>query len=198
MKKVLKKSLDRTRHHLKTLPDKKQYVEFLTAILSVPVLLTVILVNYNNLRPKSNSNAASPTPGTIKEYIYTTPGDNQNTLEKNPGQSSCKPSIPPVSIDSPSENDTVNDNPVLIQISYDQGNYCSLVWSYRVNGGSWSAYDNSSISLYNLPQGQITFDLRVKSLASNSSTSLTRHFTYTGSYIQVTPTNSPVSSSSAH
>ena len=45
-KKWLKKAL----FSYRALPDKKQYVEFFTALLTVPMLLTVIILNFNNLQ----------------------------------------------------------------------------------------------------------------------------------------------------
>ena len=36
----------------RAIPNKKPYVEFMTALLSIPVLLTVVLLNLNTLRDK--------------------------------------------------------------------------------------------------------------------------------------------------
>ena len=177
----MKKVIEKVRTSAKNLPEKKQYIEFFTAILTVPVLLTVILLNVNNLRAKDSNQKTTPTPTAVKEFIFTTQvPEKLNTPSTTPILTSCQKDIPPITIATPNENDTVADNPVDIGISYNQGNYCSIVWSYRLNAGPWSDYNNNSVSLYNLTPGKQTFDLRVKSLASNSQTTLTRHFTYTG------------------
>lgn len=103
--------------------------------------------------------------------------------------SSCNPSLGPVSITSPGEGDTVSSNPVEVQISYDNATYCSAVWSYSINGSSWSNYDNNSVALYNLPNGQIQFQLQVKSLTSSDTTTLTRDFYYNGQSTMPEPTS---------
>lgn len=195
VKALSKKVLLSYRH----IPDKKQYVEFFTAVLSIPVLITVILLNISNLSSIKN-NKPNPAPTTIPapQKIYITePGSQTKTIiiatpqpNDNPvSQAPCKPDIGPISIVSPAEGQTEADNPVDIDISYQTGVYCSVVWSYRINGGNWSSYDNNSVALYNLPRGQITFDLRVQSVVSAQTTSLTRHFTYNGNGgIIATPT----------
>jgi hypothetical protein len=47
---------------------KKNHLDFLTALLSIPVLLSVIILNYNNLKPKSASDIA-PTVTPIEKVI---------------------------------------------------------------------------------------------------------------------------------
>lgn len=165
------------------LPDKKRYLELVTALLSVPVLATAILLNFNNLKPKAEP---SPTPTIQEKIVYISP-----SKEAEPTQAACKKGIAPLEITSPSEDETVSDNPVNIDINYTQGEYCAAVWSYRLNSGKWSDYSDRSIALYNLPQGKITFDLRVKSIVTGQEKTYTRSFVYTGSEISNTPTSSP-------
>lgn len=199
----IKKYLRRARTSITKLPDHKQYVELITATLTIPVLATAVVLNVNNLKPKTATPAA--TPSTVQEkIIYVSPGDtkdstNNTTTATVPTATQCTKDIAPLTITSPAENDTITDNPVNITIDYDQGNYCSAVWSYRINGGQWSDYDDRSIALYNLPKGIIHFDLRVKSLAAAVERNYSRTFTYAGSNDQLVPTatTAPVSSSSA-
>jgi hypothetical protein len=58
--------------------------------------------------------------------------------------------------------------------------YCPVVWSYRINNGRYSDFDDKSIALYNPPNGNIVFDLRVRSLISDDEKILKRTFTYEG------------------
>ncbi|HZE87125.1 MAG TPA: hypothetical protein VE090_02855 [Methylomirabilota bacterium] len=181
------------------IPDKKPYVEFFTALLSIPVLLTVILLNVNSLRSSKDNKTTNTNTSPVQEKIYVTtmPGGNQTTTT-NATASPCKQAIGPISIDSPQEGDTITNNPVNVDVNYQQGNYCAVVWSYRINGGSWSDFDNKSIALYNPPSGIIKLELRVKSVVANGEKDLTRNFTYKGSTIVPTISQNPVSSSSAN
>ncbi len=187
----IKKNLKKILTSYRKLPDKKQYIEFFTALLSVPVLLTVILINLNNLNPKK----VAPLPNQNKTIIVSLPPLNQptttrsSTSQATPTQ--CNRNLDPVTIGSPSENETVTENPVSVIISYDQQDYCAVVWSYRINGGSWSDYGNDSLSLYNLPQGQIKLELRVKSVVTGQNSVITRNFIYKGSATAIPVTASP-------
>lgn len=187
----------------RNIPEKKTYIEFFTALLSVPVLITVIMLNVNNLK---NTNKSTTPPPQKEEKIYIPVAATQNT-GKNPTSQSintptqaisttsaneaCKPEIGPVSITSPAEGDTVTDNPAPIIITYKTGEYCAVVWSYRLNDGSWSAYDDKSIALYNLPQGKIKIDVKIKSIVTGDEKILTRNFTYNGTTSASIPTVSP-------
>lgn len=193
----MKKILSKVAHHYRDIPNKKPYIEFFTALLSIPVLLTVILLNLNSLRTDKTATTAAPTPAsTAPEKIYVTVPQQQTVLQptKAPSQP-CTPGIGQVTIASPSENQVVTDNPTLVTITYDNQGFCEVVWAYRVNGGNWSDYDNNSISLYNLPQGQIKLELKIKSVVNSDTDSLTRNFTYKGT--SIVPT-APVASSSAN
>lgn len=194
----------------KNIPDKKRYIEFFTTLLSVPVLITVIMLNLNNLKSNNKSDVASPPPIQKEERIYipvitTTQNANKNsspqvsitpdqTLSVTPTNEACKPQIGPVSISTPEEGDTVTDNPVSIIITYKTGEYCAVVWSYRLNGGSWSAYDDKSLALYNLPQGKIKIEVKIKSIVTGDEQILIRNFTYGGTTSNIAPTVSPTTS----
>jgi hypothetical protein len=158
-------------------------VEFFTAILTVPVLLTVIILNVSNLKKSDSTPTPTPEPQKI---IVTIPEQKQasgiNTdANPTPTSEACNTDIGPVSISSPDEGDVVTNNPVTITVSRQGTGYCAIVWSYRINGGAWSDYDDKSIALYNPPKGQITFELRVKSVVTGDEQKLTRKFSYDGS-----------------
>jgi hypothetical protein len=191
MKEKVQKFIRQSRQSYKTLPDKKQYIEFFTALLSVPVLLTVILLNVNNLRATTKPATTTVVPTPVKEIIYVSPqGQNVNTGNNTSTQlpvdfvptasPACDKSMGPVAIKTPADGDTVNDNPVSVIISYEQGNHCAVVWAYRINNGKWSDYDDKSIALYNLSNGTIVFDLKVKSIVTGEEKVLSRTFSYTG------------------
>ena len=168
------------------LPERKQYIEFFTAILTVPVLLTVIILNVNNLKGQDkNSTEKEPS---IREVIITQPSQNGGepkvvTITSEP----CQVGIGAIAITDPEEDEVVTDNPVQFGIKYTPGKFCAVVWSYRINGGRWSDYDDKSIALFNLPSGTIKFDLRVKSVVSGEEKSLSRNFVYRGATTSVTP-----------
>jgi hypothetical protein len=202
----IKSSKNPSKKRHKNLPSKivkkKPYVELVTAFLSIPVLITVLLLNVTSLR---NINAR-PTPTPEPEKVYNGNGffaapvrpsravSPSTTVDPSP----CKKALGPVSISSPGENDTVTDNPVTINIEYGSDSvYCGAAWSYRINGGSWSGYDDRSVALYNLPRGQVTFDLRVRSIVTSDEKSLTRNFLYDPKEPAVIPEN-PNSSGSAN
>lgn len=191
-----RKSANKVAHTLKSLPQKKQYLEFFTALLSIPVLLTVIILNFNTL--KNLNKDAKPTETPEKGgMFYSVPIGASADEEATPTpQGPCKKAIGPVEISTPKENQTTSQNPVYVTISYTDPTYCAAVWAYRINGGDWSDYDDKSLALYNLPQGNIKLELKVKSLAGREEKTLTRNFTYKGNTI-IKPSE-PVSSSSAN
>jgi len=186
---------------LERLYEKKPIVEFIVATLSIPSILLLLLLN---LRALTNNNSAKPTPtpnGSISvpgtnASFYSRPvtREPKPTVLPNETQAPCIKGLGPVSISSPSEGSTVASGPVEVDISYDDSTYCTAVWSYSVNGSNWSDYNNNSVALYNLPSGPIKFQLRVKSLTTSDSTTLTRDFVYTGSSNPTVPN----SSGSAH
>lgn len=165
---------------IKDFHKKKPYIEFFTALLTVPVLLTVIFLNVNNIR--GNSNKAPDTKKDENQTIVITqaPGESIKEKEVIVTKEACEPGIGDVDISSPTEGENVSENPVFVDIDYDANGYCNIVWSYRINGGEWSSFDDRSISLYNLENGNIKLDLRVKSVVNSDQESLSRNFTYSG------------------
>lgn len=192
-----KPKMIKVKEGLKKLPDKKPHLDFLAAVLTIPVLVTVLFLNLSNLRAKPTASSVTPSITTVPTIDYRpvrnlTPLVVTRTVQPSVSvdPNACIKDIGPISISSPNENDIVTSNPVCIGINYQQGNYCSVVWAYQINGGPLSDYSNNSVCLYNLPRGQNTFQLSVKSLSSNSTQTLIRHFTYNSS---VTPTAAPSS-----
>lgn len=176
---------------IKKLPDRKNHLDFIAAVLSIPVLLTVVTLNLMNLSDKNKSKkeeAEKPIiVQTVENKVEKTPVPTEkpeSTTSKEP----CKKDVGPISISYPKEGDKVVDNPVCFIIKYEDPNYCSVVWSYRINLGNWSEYSGNSVCLYDVPPGDVKFDLRVQSTASNDQESLTRNFT---SDRKVTLTPSP-------
>lgn len=161
---------------LKEIHTKKPHLEFITAALTVPVLLTVIILNYNNLKA---INAPKDTPKN-ETIVITQAAPEKETKEVIVTKEACKAEIGNASITAPDEGEVVSDNPVNVDISYDDKEYCQLVWSYRVNNGSWSSYDDRSIALYNLSNGDVKLEVRVKSTVNSETKTLTRRFSYTG------------------
>jgi len=194
-----KSIIERIKGWYRGLPDKKRYLEFITALLTVPVLLTVLLSNYSNLKNQKQTQSPSPSPaGPTIIQIQSTPSATTTPLAtpsatETPTQTSCTPGIGPISIVYPEEETTVSSDPVCLDISRTTGNYCAVVWSYRINGGSWSEYTDRDICMYSLSPGQKLLDLRVKSIANGDETILSRTFTVAGS---VTPT--PATSSASN
>jgi hypothetical protein len=188
-----KKIAKNLRYSYRSLPDKKQYVEFFTAVLSVPVLLTVIILNVNNLSAKKDN---SEDPKSVAPIVVTVPAQKSDTIITQTTSAACKKEIGPISIASPLANEVVEDDPVQISIEYDQGDYCAVVWAYSINGGRFSDYGSSSIALYNPPSGTIRFQLKVKSVVTGEEKVLNRSFTYQGPTTASTIT--PVATGSAN
>ncbi len=187
--------LYKTRNSYKTIPEKKQYVEFFTALLSVPFLLTVILLNINNLKANSTVKAVkeSPQPSVVKEIIYIEPKNSSKTVQSNsikpteradstvesrlnPTTIQCKKEVGPISIIAPKDGEVVTENPVNVIVRYESGEYCAVVWSYRINKGAWSEYDDKSIALFDLPNESILLELKVKSIVTGEEKLLQKSF----------------------
>src|SRR3990167_2288977 len=113
------------------LPNKKQYVELITALLSIPVLLTVIILNLNNLRGDKNKNTQDNKGGSVTVVpIEVEKKDASPAPTQAPQTKECKKEVGPLSILYPEENQTVARDPVCVDISYKTGEYCGVVWAY--------------------------------------------------------------------
>lgn len=184
---------ERFRKWYKSLPESKKYIEFLSAILAIPVLLTVLLLNYNNLK---GNNKTSPTPiPQAKNSVTIIPVTIDKDATPSPTSTpACKKEVGPIEITSPTEDQNVTQSPVCFNIEYKDESYCSVVWSYRIDSGAWSEYTDKSICLYNLSNGSHKFELKVKSVSSDDQTQLVRNFNYQGSNnptVTLTPIPTP-------
>lgn len=84
--------VDNIKDWYRALPDKKRYLEFFSAFLTIPVLATVLLTNLNNLQNKNT--APVPTP-QIPAPVITI----------------IQPSLPPATSPTPTTNPTVTPTP---------------------------------------------------------------------------------------
>lgn len=181
---IISKNWKSLKKSIKEFHTKKPHIEFFTALLTIPVLLTVIILNLNNL--KADDEKETPKNQTI--VITQSAPEKEEVVVTS---EACEPGIGDISIVNPEEEDEVTGNPVSVDIVYEPEGFCEVVWSYRINNGSWSSYDDRSIALYNLPNGDIKFDLRVKSVVNTSQKTLTRNFNYSGGSVSLTPTVTP-------
>lgn len=184
--------IDRVKRWYRMLPDKKRYLEFMTALLSIPVLLTVIILNISSLQSQKNAGGATgPSAITTPNVIIVTQGATSGTtVTPSPTltptssptpDATCKNQIGPVSIAYPNEGDVISDDPICLSIVRSDPTYCSVFWSYRINGGAWSDYTDKSICMYGLSSGQKNLELRVKNFVSGDETILKRTFSVAGS-----------------
>ena len=169
---------------------KKVHLDYIAGLLSIPVLITAVVINYTNLSSRNNKTSPVPTsaPSTSKVIVVTQSGSsNQPTVT----QAACIKSIGPIEITYPTENQNVSNNPLCITINYPNTSYCPVIWSYRINNGAWSDLGSTVPCLYNLPSGSVQFTLKVDSTVSSDTTTLVRNFTYSGSNNIPTPTLTP-------
>jgi hypothetical protein len=176
-------------HKIKKLKPQKMHLDYVAGLLSIPLLIMGLIVNFSNISKKPATTTATPTPQVI--VVPEKDTTNPKIVVQPTNSSSCKKAVGPITISYPQEGDTLSDNPVCFTIDYPNENYCSVVWSYRINTGSWSEYNTNAPCLYNLPSGPVSFQLRVTSTVSNDTKSLTRNFTYKNN------TTNPSASSSA-
>lgn len=188
-------NMNRVKRTLRALPEKKQYFELVGAMLSIPVLITVILLNTNSLKNSTaKKDASSPTPATVvvteKDRLITQPP--QVIYENNPsgGNASCTKQVGQVRIASPNEDEVVATNPVCLDIVSVDVNACPAVYSYRVDNGAWSDFSKNTVCLYNLKAGKHSVDVKVKSSLSDDVVQLRRSF-QSGTTDAVTPTQTP-------
>ncbi len=186
--------MDKAKNVVHKLHKAKPHLDYIAALLTIPVLITAILINVTNLG--KSKNVPNPSPAPRSTYGNTSIETVKATSVPIPTSSSnCTPGIGNVSIDYPQNNSIVSVNPVCISIAYASNNHCAVVWAYRINSGPWSNYSNDSVCLYNMPSGQITYDLQIKSLVNSDTQIAHTVFTYappspTPTPIGVTPTPS--------
>ena len=190
--------LEKFRHWYRILPDKKRYLEFVTALLTIPVLLTVIYTNMVSIREDKKSNT-TPTPEKSEKIVIIREDENKEneksntptptpTLVLSPTQTTkeCKKEVGPVKISSPSEEEIVQDDLICVKIDYTVGEFCSVAWSYKLDNNKWSDYTSSPFCFSKLDPGKHELDLRVQSVASSDEVTLERTF-----YIKTKESPSP-------
>ena len=175
-----------------SLPDKKRHIELITAVLSVPMMTTVILVNLNNIQAqknKTNSTASiTPIQVIVDSSQTSSPSATTNaTISPLPTKPECLKDIGPIQILSPQEGEIITTDNVCINISTDS-KYCPIIWSYRLGTDNWSDFNNNDICLYNLTPGKKQLQLKIKSTSVDKIITLGRIFTY---QTQITPTITP-------
>ncbi|MBP9719054.1 MAG: hypothetical protein KBD46_01170, partial [Candidatus Levybacteria bacterium] len=82
--------MDKIKRFFRVVP-KKHHVEFITALLSIPVLLTVIALNWSNLSATKKEETKSPT-----EIIISLPAQKNPTAI--PIKAECTPGLGEISI----------------------------------------------------------------------------------------------------
>ncbi|MGH7245975.1 MAG: hypothetical protein ACREGI_03510 [Candidatus Levyibacteriota bacterium] len=176
---------------IKKLRLQKMHLDYIAGMLSIPVLITAIIINFGNLSKNKPQTPVSPTP----QIIVVTPKNQNNPASQiNPTSEICKKTVGPITISYPQEGQTVSDNPVCFIINYSDQSYCSVVWSYSVNNGTWSDYNTNAPCVYNIPNGNVSFQLRVNSTVSSDAKMLSRNFVYSGAgspTTTLTPTFTP-------
>ena len=198
MREQLITMLEKFRHWYRILPDKKRYLEFVTALLTIPVLLTVIYTNMVRIREDKKSNT-TPTPEKSEKIVIIREDENKEneksntptpvpTLDLSPTQTTkeCKKEVGPVKISSPSEEEIVQDDLICVKIDYTVGEFCSVAWSYKLDNNKWSDYTSSPFCFSKLDPGKHELDLRVQSVASSDEVTLERTF-----YIKTKESPSP-------
>ena len=201
----IKKFFKRIQKWYVILPDKKRYFELLTAVLSVPMILTVILVNMNtiNKNKETSTSTISTTPIQVVIDNPATVSSNTNppkvtlktastpTPTATPTKIECKKDIGEIEILSPQEGEIITSDNVCINISTNK-DYCPVSWSYKLDDGNWSDYSSNNICLYNLSAGKKDLQIKIKSSVVDKTITLERTFTYKNS-ITPTPTTTPTS-----
>lgn len=172
--------LDKIKKWYRSLPDKKVYFELLGAVLTIPVLLTVILLNLSNLTG-NKKDAPTPTPQIIRvveqapNNVTSVPSNLAGSQRVSP-QVSCKPEVGPVTISSPQEGQVVTNNPVCVTISYKTGEYCGVEWAVKMDNAQYSAYDSKDVCFYNVSSGSHAVSVKVRGKEGGDEIILQRNF----------------------
>ena len=199
--------LIKVKNWYKKLPDRKPWIDLATAVLTIPVLVTVIIINISNLKKDGNANdtnKTSLTPTIIEKVVnqYLIPSAAGTLISDNTDEHSlvddresptpvCNLDPAPYEIIFPKEGENVYVDPVCISLNKLGENFCTTQWAYRINNSSWSTYATDPICLYNMADGPVKLEVRTKSTVSGREKTYNRNFTY-GQLL--TPTNSSISS----
>ena len=171
--------LEKIRYWYRSLPDKKRYVEFVTALLTIPVLVTVLISNVGRIQEDKKPKEITPSPANSEKIIIITQKEDKEKPDKpTPTPKECKKEVGPVKITNPHEEQIVDKEPVCINIDYTVGDYCSVAWSYKLDDNNWSDYSSSPFCFSNLAPGKHELDLRIQSIVSKDELILERNFYY--------------------
>lgn len=166
---------ERIKKWWKNIPEKKRYIEVVTALLSIPVLATAILLNLGNLR---DSNKSKDIPFQTQQGGVTVIPIELKEKNVSPTNQQCKKEVGPVEIVYPKENQTVSDNPLCIEIAQKSAEYCSVQWSLKLNDGDRSSFTDKQFCFSNVSSGQQKVQAIIKSTVSQDQTLLERNFIY--------------------
>lgn len=202
--------LDRITDLYHNLPDKKKYIDLVTAALTIPVLISVIVTNLGNLNHNKNKDIVSaqvPKP-TVERIIIKETESPKPTFEKKETEITitptptikCDTNLPTFEIISPVENEKISNDPTCVTLNQiDKGNYCSFLHAYRVNdNSSWSTFSDEPICLYNMASGNIKLEIKIKSISTGTEKTYSRNFTYLNKSTQnqispsIQPTGTPI------
>lgn len=193
--------LENIKKWYRALPDKKRYIEFITALLTIPVLVTVLISNVGRIQEDKKPKETSPSPASNEKIIIITQKEDKEKPEEPTPTSSvsltptqtpkeCKKEVGPVKITNPEEEQVVDKEPVCVDINYTIGDYCAVAWSHKLDNNNWSDYSSSPFCFSNLSPGKHELDLRIQSVVSKDELILERTFYYKTKEVP-TPTTYP-------
>ncbi len=188
------KTLAKLKGSYQSLPEKKKYLELLTAALSIPIMFSVLIMNFDALRAKKAASQPStppsisqpvvqekiivvPVPATDSSKTATAPKP-ESSVSSTPQAPICIKEVGPVEITSPKEGEVLTSDPVTISVRQLKDGFCGISWSYKMDGKPWSAYSTDSVGLYNILPGGKKLEIRIRSIASSDEVTLERSFSY--------------------
>ncbi len=175
---------------------RKGWVDWVIALLTIPVLLTIVFSNILTIREKNNipensTPQASQQPINIVVENPTIKPSPQVSV--TPSVPVCKDGLPTYEIVTPQENALVTGDPVCLVFVAQEDRYCSVRWAFRVNNTNWSPFTSQPVCLYNMKSGPVTVEVKFR--AENDDEQIyTRKFTYQDG-LSVTPSPTPTTSS---
>lgn len=170
------------------LPEKKKYIELISAAVSLPVMVTVLMLNLNNLRQTKSTSNSTPTPSlsqitptpSLTPVISTTPRLSPTltpTPTITPTPAVCNPDVSSVDFVTPTDNQLISSNSLTIDLTDPATGFCNYLWSYTIDGANWSEYTDKAVSIYNLSPGTKKIQVKVKSIVGTSTKLLSRTVT---------------------
>jgi len=164
--------------------DKKKLIDLIIGFLTIPSLITILILNLNNLKESKTDTSDKTTSNQEKTIIIqnqptaSQSADNNNLPKPSPivfpsPEENCNPNSDSIQIVYPKENQTVHDNPFCISMKIDENdNSCPLEWAYSVNHKPLSAWSSEPICFYDLKNGEVNLKIVVK----NKKSGLTKNY----------------------